>query len=248
MAVTASAQQQLRLLDLQALDTRIAQSTHKRRTLPQRAELAAFVKEADALRDRIVAAETEVSDLKREQAKADNDVDSVRPRLKKDQDRLDSGTGAPKELESLQHEVASLTKRQAELEDVELEVMQRLEDAQRALSELITKRGEHDGARTALESSLAAAEAELDAEATSLATERASVSVDIPADFLAIYEKIRADQGGIGAAALHRGQCTGCRIAINATEIGHIREAAPDAVIRCEECRRILVRTNESGL
>lgn len=248
MAVSATAQQQLRLLDLQALDTRLAQSSHKRKNLPERAELTELIKDTDALRDRIVAAEAEVSDLKREQTKADNDVDSVRQRLKKDQDRLDSGTGSAKELESLQHEVASLAKRQAELEDVELEVMQRLEDAQRAMSELVAKRNESDGVRSTLEAAIASAEAALDAESAQLSIERNQIAGELPTELLALYEKIRADQGGIGAAALHRGQCMGCRITVNPTELTRIRDAAVDVVLRCEECRRILVRTAESGL
>lgn len=248
MAVSATAQQQLRLLDLQALDTRLAQIAHKRKNLPERGQLTQLLKDTDALRDRIVAAETEVSDLKREQAKADNDVDSVRQRLKKDQDRLDSGTGSAKELESLQHEVASLAKRQAELEDVELEVMQRLEDAQRAMSELVAKRNESESVRSELETAIAAAESTLDADGAQLRAERDQIAAEIPGELLALYDKLRADQGGIGAAPLHRGQCMGCRITVNPTELSRIRDAAADAVIRCEECRRILVRTSESGL
>ncbi|MCF8528271.1 MAG: nucleic acid-binding protein, partial [Candidatus Nanopelagicales bacterium] len=68
------------------------------------------------------------------------------------------------------------------------------------------------------------------------------------ADLLSLYNKIRAEQGGVGAAALHRGSCQGCRLTLPPTEIEELRAAAPDAVIRCEECRRILVRTPESGL
>ena len=248
MAVTASAEQQRKLLDLQALDTRIAQNAHKRKNLPQRGELNTALKDIDDLRDRIIAAETEVSDLKREQAKADNDVDSVRQRLTKDQDRLNSGSGSPKELEGLQHEVQSLTKRQLELEEVELEVMQRLEDAQAALAALVAKRDDSDRVKADLEAAITSAEAELDSDSATLSGQRTEVANDIPGDLLALYEKIRVDQGGIGAAALHRGQCMGCRIAVNASELKRIREAAQDMVIRCEECRRILVRTAESGL
>ena len=54
---------------------------------------------------------------------------------------------------------------------------------------------------------------------------------------------------GLGAAPLHRGTCQGCRLQLPPTEIEALRSAAaPDAVIRCEDCRRILVRTPESGL
>ncbi|MDQ5975513.1 MAG: uncharacterized protein QG661_2722, partial [Actinomycetota bacterium] len=78
--------------------------------------------------------------------------------------------------------------------------------------------------------------------------ERAALVEGIPADLLSLYDKIRADHGGIGAAPLHRGRCEGCRMVLPPNEIEALRAAPPDAVLRCEECRRILVRTDESGL
>ena len=67
-------------------------------------------------------------------------------------------------------------------------------------------------------------------------------------DLVALYEKIRASSGGIGAAALRHRRCEGCRLELNQVDINRIRGAADDEVLRCEECRRILVRTAESGL
>ena len=81
-----------------------------------------------------------------------------------------------------------------------------------------------------------------------VSSERTKVVPEIPADLLALYDKLRADHDGVGAAALHQRRCEGCRMQLNPNDIGKIREAAPDAVLRCEECRRILVRTPESGL
>ena len=248
MSVKAAPHLQVRLLDLQALDTRLVQNAHKRKSLPQRAEIAALQKDADFLRDRIIAAETEISDINREQVKAGNDVDAVRQRLTRDQERLNSGTGSPKDLENLQHEVTSLARRQAELEDVELEIMERLESAQAALAELKGKRAELDAVMSQLQSQIDAEEELLSADDSSINAERPVLVAEMPAELLVLYDKIRADQGGVGAAALHRGQCMGCRITLNQTDIIRIREAAEDAVLRCEECRRILVRTPESGL
>ena len=76
---------------------------------------------------------------------------------------------------------------------------------------------------------------------------RATAVGDIPADLLALYDKIRATSG-LGAAALRRGQCGGCREMLSTVELNEVRAAAPDEVIRHEECRRILVRTADSGL
>jgi predicted nucleic acid-binding Zn-ribbon protein len=90
--------------------------------------------------------------------------------------------------------------------------------------------------------------AEIDTEVASTTSARAAVARDIPADLLTLYEKIRSSSGGVGAAALSRGRCEGCHLTLNPGDLAHIRDAAPDAVLRCEECRRILVRTPESGL
>jgi uncharacterized protein len=248
VSVTASSQVQQHLLEVQALDTRLAQNAHRRRTLPERAELTSLQQDASVLRDRIVAAETELSDLQREQAKADNDVDAVRQRADRDRQRLESGSSTPKELESLQHEIESLGRRQAELEEIELDVMQRVEDARKALDALGQERTVNEERQAQLQARLAEIEAELDADDRSIHEQRAGLVAGIDAPLLALYDRIREDQAGVGAAALHRGQCTGCRIALNQTEIERLRTAPADAVLRCEECRRILVRTSESGL
>ena len=78
--------------------------------------------------------------------------------------------------------------------------------------------------------------------------ERSALAEGIPADLLGLYDRIRGDHGGVGAARLHRGRCEGCHMDLPPNEIEALREAAADAVLRCEECRRILVRTAESGL
>lgn len=240
---------QLRLLDLQALDVRLDQIAHRRRTLPQLAEIAELEARMSGVRDRVVAAETEVSDLERAQAKAESDVEQVRARARKDQELLDSGrVGSAKELGNLQHEIESLARRQSDLEDAELEVMEKLEDARAALGELTAERDAIAGDLDRLTGERDAAWAEGDRDKEWVSQERAGVVPEIPADLLALYDKLRADNGGVGAAALHQRRCEGCRMELTPTDIGRIRDAAPDTVLRCEECRRILVRTPESGL
>ena len=89
---------------------------------------------------------------------------------------------------------------------------------------------------------------EIDAEIAASRAARAAVAPDVGAELLALYEKIRASSDGVGAAALHRARCEGCHLTVNPSELGQLRAAPPDAVLRCEECRRILVRTPDSGL
>lgn len=208
------------------------------------AELQAAAKAID---DDITQAAVEVSDLEAEQRKADADVDLVRQRAEKDRGLLETINDA-KQLSNLQHELESLARRQAELEDVELEVMERLEAAQKSHAALGAQRERLAAELVQASAALEAALADLAAEEKTALAERESAAQRVPADLLALYDKLRADNGGIGAAALHRGRCEGCRIELTPVDLGRIREAPPTEVIRCEECRRILVRTEESGL
>lgn len=240
---------QLSLLELQGYDSALDRLTHQSRTLPVLARIAELEARLADLRSLVVAGETEVSDLKREQAKADTDVEQVRDRSQRDQQRLDSGmVSSSKDLEALQHEITSLARRQSDLEDVELEVMERLESAQTHLDTLIAERA---GVLAELETASAerdGALAEFGAESKRIRGQREELAPRIPDDLAALYEKLRGQYDGVGAAALYRGRCEGCRLEINPTEISRFRNADNDTVLRCEECRRILVRTAESGL
>ncbi|MBV1947520.1 MULTISPECIES: zinc ribbon domain-containing protein [Streptomyces] len=240
---------QIRLLDVQALDVRLQQLAYKRNSLPEHAEIETLGKDLVQLRDLLVAAQTEESDCAREQTKAEQDVDQVRRRATRDQQRLDSGAvTSPKDLSSLQHEIASLAKRQGDLEDVVLEVMERREAAQARVAELTervtsvqSKTDDATGRRDA-------AFRELDDEAAAVTKEREVVSASVPADLLKLYDRLRGQGGGVGAAKLYARTCQGCRQELAITELSEIRAAARDAVVRCENCHRILVRTSESGL
>jgi len=196
-----------------------------------------------------VAAQTEESDTAREQTKAEQDVDQVRQRAARDQQRLDSGAvTSPKDLSNLQHEIASLAKRQGDLEDVVLDVMERRESAQERVAELTERVGSVQAKIDDATGRRDAALEEIDGEVASVTKEREVVAGSVPADLLKLYDKLRGQQGGIGAAKLYARTCQGCRQELAITELNEIRVAAPDTVIRCENCRRILVRTAESGL
>jgi hypothetical protein len=240
---------QQRLLELQAVDSRLDQIDHQRRSLPALAVIAELDAQLSVLGDRIIAGETEVTDLQRAQAKAETDVEQVRARSDRDQELLNSGRiTASKELENLQHEVASLARRQSELEDVELEVMEQLEGAREYLGGLTADRDELVGQRDVAVAERDAAFAKFDGETENLTADRADIAPAITPELAKLYEKLRADNNGVGAAALRQRRCEGCRMELTPIDIGRIREADEDEVLRCEECRRILIRTAESGL
>jgi predicted nucleic acid-binding Zn-ribbon protein len=200
---------------------------------------------ANAVRDLRI----EVDDLTDEQKRADADVEQVKTRRQRDQGMIDAGqVKDPKALERMLGELESLHRRITSLEDTELEVMEKLETAQASLdqrvAELATVEEEESTVRAAFERKAE----DLQRDLAAVRAERAGAVAGMPADLLALYEKLREQKGGVGAAALRRRACEGCRLTLNASDLGIIAKKPSDEVVRCEECNRILVRTGESGL
>jgi uncharacterized protein len=237
------------LLELAELDAELTRLEHRKRGLPEHAEIERLEHRERELRGELATLQALEGDLKREQAKAEADVEQVRNRIERDRTRLDAGqVSSPRELENLQSEVESLHRRQSDLEEVVLDVMERRESIEARQRDATA---ELAGLGTELEQLTARRDVALAdlAELTGKASDRrASVVADEPADLLDLYERLRAQHGGVGAAALRRGQCQGCHLTLNTVDLKAIRAAEPDEVLRCEECRRILVRTSESGL
>lgn len=169
-------------------------------------------------------------------------------RRERDRQRMDAGLITnPKDLERMAHELQSLERRISTLEDEELEVMEMLEAAQMELDKAEADFAEAEERRVALATQRDDKSEELQAALAKVTAERAGAVEGLPADLLALYDRIREKQG-IGAAELRARRCGGCQLTLNPSELGVIAKAPADEVVRCEECSRILVRTAESGL
>jgi predicted nucleic acid-binding Zn-ribbon protein len=238
---------QQKLLALAAEDVALAQLAHRTRTLPELAAVEAAQEAQRTLSDDLVRAETEVRDLDREQKRLEADVDTVRQRATRDQSRIDGGATA-KEITGLQHELESLHRRQSDLEDQVLELMERREAADTALATaragLAGVQADQERAEQQRDDALASI-----AEATRQhQAKREEIAGTVPQPLLALYDRIAKQTGSTGAAHLQAGRCQGCRIEFYGTELATFRNADPHTVLRCENCGRILVRTAESGL
>lgn len=239
---------QHRLLDLQALDTSLARLAARRRTLPALHVIAAADEELRRLADTLVGYETEVADRGRAAAKLETEIEQVRGRSERDRQRLDTGAVPAAQLESLQHEITSLARRQSSLEDDELEILEAKEAAEKGAAEtgalIAGARARREAAETERDEQFA----QIDAEHAETTGRRQSMAGELPPDLLRLYERLRDDHGGIGAAALLRRRCEGCHLELAGNELTQVREAPPQEVLRHEDCGRILVRTGESGL
>ncbi|MDQ2749630.1 MAG: C4-type zinc ribbon domain-containing protein [Actinomycetota bacterium] len=247
-ADTLSSEAQLRLLDLQAADTFLAQQAHRRSTLPEIAAIAERDERSAALHNEVVDTETQIGDIAGEQRRLENEVEAVRTRAARDEQRLVVGGLPAKDLAGLQHEITTLARRQSTLEDELLEVMEQREQADGSLALLVAQRIVLEGERRELAASRDAVFAQVDAAAAERRIERDAIAAELPEDLLALYERAREHGGGVGAAVLRQRRCEGCRIELSGSELASVRRAGPDEVVRCDNCRRVLVRTTESGL
>ena len=193
-------------------------------------------------RDLCIAAETEKNDIKHELSRSEVDVEQVVSRIERDQKRLEAGQGTPKELEQLQHELVSLEKRRSELEEVELEVMMRIDGLDARIDALASERDALDKEIASLRVEKEQAISEIESMMKKTEQDRSELASSVEPELLALYEKVRGSADGIGAARLHNGQCEGCHLALNAAEVTRLKALPDDEVVRCEECRRILIR------
>ncbi|TFD46021.1 hypothetical protein E3T33_06005 [Cryobacterium sp. TMT1-2-1] len=243
----ASPAQQKELLRLQALDTRLQQTQHQTKALPQHAELAALGTEAEKTRTTLTARTGELEDVRIELGRIESDVDVVEKRIARDTERVEH-TSSVKDVQALETELAALRKRHTDLEEIELAVMERLEEREAAVAEVET-------VRDALADRISEAEkardirlAELNRELGDLARDRETIAATLTEELRALYEKRRVVGRGNAAALLRARTCSGCTMTLTGSDLESVRSADADEVVFCPDCGAILVRTEESGI
>ena len=243
--MNASPEHQRILLDVAELDRRIQQAEHARTKPVQGPRINELVKERQAQTQELTALAGARDDARTELSRIEADVKVVEQRRTRDTERLANSTNS-KDAQAFERELASLAKRVSDLEDIELEVMAKVEQAeaavatQQALIDVTTA----EGAELTAQAKAAVAAATTEHE--HLSRDRAAITAELPADLLAEYTRRAAR--GIAVGLLRRGTCEGCQMMLSGTDLNQVRQAAPDAVFSCPECGAILVRTDESGL
>ena len=246
MPLKASPDDQAHLLELQAIDTRLQQLDHRHKQLPETAALAELAKQVEEAGRRSAADHGLVEDAKAELGRIESDVAVVEARIARDTERLDA-TASLKDVAGLEAELTGLRKRQGDLEEIELEVMERLETLEAAEAESRAESADLLAQIAALETDRDAAVATLNGERTHALANRQTIAEKLPADLLALYERQR-ERYGAGASLLRGGVSSASGVKLLENDMATIRAAAPDDVILCPDSNAILVRTAESGL
>ena len=243
--MNASPADQRRLVEVAELDARIRHADHARKNPPQGARVQELLAHRQTLSQELTTRLGARDDLRTELSRIESDVAMVDARSARDAQRLAASSNS-KEAQGLESELASLARRKSDLEDAELELMERLElaDAAVAEQEALIAATNAQGAELSAEGKRVVAEATTAFDAAS--RDRAAIAATVPADLLALYDKLAAR--GNGAALLRARTCEGCQMVLSGSDLNVLRQAADDAVVNCPECGCILVRTDESGL
>ena len=237
----AAVDQQRSLAEVAEIDAELARITHRRARLPEIQRYEEMQAEQRAANDRLAALQLALEDLQTQVNRFETEIEAVRQREDRDRTLLASGATDAKQLNDLQHEFETLQRRQASLEDSLLEVMERREELQteqaRELAVIDARQAELVSLQQALDDSLA----ELDKTTEERMQRRAELVAILGPELVALYERQRSS-AGVGAGLLQGGKCGACRIELDRGELARISAAADDDVLRCPECRAILLR------
>lgn len=231
------------LLRLQDHDVVIDQITHRQATLPERPALAAAIAAVQDIDGRIATVRKRRDELARDEKRLADEVAIVEAKAVDVNDKLYGGTiTSPKELQAFQEDYDSLKRRQRELEDHEIEIMEAIEPIEGELGRLEAERIGLEAVREEAVTALAEAEAAVGAELAEAQGQRDGIAAAVPDDQHQTYDRLRPDYAGIPIARLVGTNCSGCHLTMSAMALDQIRALPEDTLATCDECGRILVR------
>jgi hypothetical protein len=229
------------LVDLNAIDQNIRKIDHQKKNHPQLMKITELTARLPSIEASIVENDSQINETKKELSRAEVDVENIAKRVEKDNERLNSGETSAKDLTQIQHEIGTLKSKQKELEEVEISILEIIEDLEHkksGLQEMLTQvKDEISQLNTLIKDDFSRANSEI----AVFTTNRNEVVSKIDKSLVELYEKIRLEHG-IGAGMFSHGTCSSCQIQISPAEISKINALDPEEVIRCENCRCILVR------
>ena len=231
------------LLTLQGHDTTLAQLHHRRSHLPQHTESDEVCAKVQSVNTGIASSRATHQQLAAKMAEIEHHVHELDAKIESLNGQMFGDSArSPRELQAIEADIESVRRHRSTLEDQELELIETFEPhdiaikaADRELESLRVRLDE-------LGAEIAAAQSQIDIDAAVQLAQRSSLAASIDASTVDLYEKIRTNNRGIGAARLEHGTCMSCRLKIAAVELDRIRHLPLDALVRCDECGAILVR------
>lgn len=229
-----------RLLELQAEDSEIKRLEDRKASLPEAARLAEMNEQLEELAADIATATKNKEGFAGDQSKAEGEMEILDQKIAKEEARMyGGGVSNPKELSALQAEIEMLKRKRAVLEDQVLEAMVQKDDYAGTAERLTAERDGLQAEANSLSATVNEISSDIDAQLLKHRTKRSEVSATVPETIRDLYEKLREQKHGIGAAALEGGTCQGCHTKLPAREVERLK--AERGLQRCDNCRRILV-------
>jgi predicted nucleic acid-binding Zn-ribbon protein len=227
------------LLPVQALDQRLARLAHREAQLPERAAAAAATKALDAARSDVLRREKRRGDITGEIDRLEKRGKELDAKKAKYESQLKSVV-VMREVEALQHEIATIDAEHSSLDDSELVLLDENESLDSTLAAardaLPGLEASADRAAAALADALAAVEREIAAAGD----ERAACAGSVDAETLALYEQVRARMTSAAVAEIVKGTCGGCRTALSPKEQAELKKVADTTDARCPYCSCLL--------
>ncbi len=231
------------LLAVQEHDTRIDQLRHRRATMAERVHLFELRKAGDQLSATIGELSAERTVLSQQQRRLEDEISIVEDKRRAVDAALYGGkVSNPRELQAMQEEIGALARRQGQLEDQTIEIMERIEPLEAQLAQLTVNAETNQAEIAVADRALAESERSIEAELAQEKAGRTEASVGLPEALMDEYQRLRGRSGGVGVARLHGSQCGACHLTLSAVEVARIKKLPAGAVAHCEECGRILVR------
>jgi len=237
----AAVDQQRSLAEVVEIDAELSRMAHRRAHLPEFQRYDEVQAENRTANDRVAALQLALEDLQAQVARFESEIDAVRQREDRDRSLLQSGTPDAKQLSDLQHELGTLQRRQSSLEDSLLEVMEQREELQINQNRELTTIDSLQAELASVQQTRDEALAEIDTASEDRVERRTQLMAGLDSELAELYERQRSS-AGVGAGLLQGKRCGACRIELDRGELSRISAAAADDVLRCPECRAILLR------
>jgi hypothetical protein len=227
------------LLPVQAIDNLIAQLEHRKLQLPERPAAAAAQRALQVALAEATKSKSRQSEISKEVNRLESRGKDLDVKKAKYETQLKSVI-AMREVEALQHEIASVNAEHSALDDAELLLLDENETLDKQLLDSHTTLPSLESSAAEAGAQLTAAVAATDAEIVAARAERITLVAATDAESLALYEGIRARMSSAAVAEILKGSCGGCHTSLSVKEQAEMKKIAdtPDAV--CPYCGCLL--------